>query len=140
MQMTNMPSGLYIPEHLYIFRNIESGQLRSIKGTSPPIFTVLQFHFPHSLSLSLYIIPNSEHHKSCPNLEFSCSKAPHFNPCQTSWKVSSISVHMQVQLVRFFLNSVESNPEFVFRTRLLHFRNSKSGQTQNVVLLLFCAV
>ena len=43
----------YNPENLYAFRIIQSGQLWSIKGTSPPIFTVLYIHFHHSLSLSL---------------------------------------------------------------------------------------
>jgi len=97
-KLPTCPSDYIIWKHLYAFRIMFSKHLQSIKGTSPPIFTVLQFHFHHSLSLSLslslYIIPNSEHHKSCPNLEFSCSKEPHFNPIQTSWKVSSISVHM----------------------------------------------
>ncbi|KEH31808.1 hypothetical protein MTR_4g105350 [Medicago truncatula] len=82
MQITKMSFRFYNLEHICIFRNIYYGQLRSIKGTSPPSFT-----FSHSpFTLSLYIIPKSEHRKSCPNLEFCCSKAPHFNPCQPAWK------------------------------------------------------
>ena len=55
MQITNMSFGLYNPDNLYAFRNIKFGQLRGIKGTSPPLFTVLQISLsPFSLSLSLH--------------------------------------------------------------------------------------
>ena len=67
------------------------GHLRSIKGTSPPIFTVLPFHFHHSLS-TLSQIPNTTN--LVQNWNFLAQKNCISTLFKTSWKVSSISVHM----------------------------------------------
>jgi len=119
-KLRTCPSDYIIRKHLYAFWIMFSGHLQSIKGTSPPIFTVLQFHFHHSLSLSLHY-PIFRTPQILSKFGVLLLKRTAFQPLSNimEGKFEFCTHAWLIWLIFFFRILVGCNPDFIFQTRLL---------------------
>ena len=107
-------------KHLYAFRIMFFGHLRSIKGTSPPIFTVSLSPFSLSLSLSLHY-PKFRTPQILSKFGVLLLKRTAFQPLSNimEGKFDFCTHAWLIWLIFFFGILVGCNPDFVFRSRLL---------------------
>jgi len=104
-----------------------------------PHFTVLFF----TLSLFLSHLSQIPNYKTQSKLVFSCSKGPSFQSLiNIKWKVSSISLCMQVNCT-FFFSSARQQSGLRFPYRIVAIQKIKCGNTQydfwSSVLCCVCA-